>query len=128
MAWSVNEGGFSKRQGYFQKCRGRERGWFQRNSIQWITIVWLLEFVIIVQKLYQKLLLLLLLQLKLVSTVFIKVLYFRQMIALQKLWKMLFISSKKLFSFWKYSIFCISLLPSFSNCRPLLWRMIEDKS
>ena len=54
--------------------------------------------------------------------------FFHQMIALQKLWKMLFISSKKLFSFSRYSNFCISVLPSFSNCRPLLWRMMEDKS
>ena len=51
--------------------------------------------------------------LKLVSTIFIKFLFFHQMIALQKLWKMLFISSKKLFSFSRYSIFCISVLPSF---------------
>ena len=34
------------------------------------------------------------------------------MTALQKLWKMFFISSKKLFSFSKYSSFCISVLPS----------------
>ena len=45
---------------------------------------------------------------------------FHQMIALQKLWKMLFISSKKLFSFLKYSNFCISILPSFSSSQPLL--------
>ena len=49
-------------------------------------------------------------------------------IALQKLWKILFISSKKLFSFLRYSNFCFSLLLSFSTCRPLLWRMIKDKS
>ena len=61
--------------------------------------------------------------LKLVSTIFIKFLFFHQKIALQKLWKMLFISSKKLFSFSRYSIFCISVFPSFSTCRPLLWRM-----
>ena len=56
--------------------------------------------------------------------------YFHQifMIALQKLWKMLFISSKKLFSFSRYSNFCISVFSSFFTCRPLLWRMIEDKS
>ena len=35
--------------------------------------------------------------LKLVSAVFIKFLFFHQIIALQKLWKMLFISSKNLF-------------------------------
>ena len=51
---------------------------------------------------------------------FHQILIFQQTIALQKLWKMLFISSKKLFLFSKYSIFCISVLPSFSTCRPLL--------
>ena len=54
------------------------------------------------------------------SAIFIIFLYFHQMIALQKLWKMLFISSKKLFSFSRYSIFCISVLPSFSTSRPLV--------
>ena len=54
--------------------------------------------------------------LKLVSAIFIKFLFFHQMIAPQKLWKMLFISSKKLFPFSRYSIFCISVL-SFSTCR-----------
>ena len=63
-----------------------------------------------------------------VSAIFTKFLFFHQIIALQKLWKMLFISSKKLFSFSRYSIFCISVLPSFSTCRSLLWRMIKDKS
>ena len=43
--------------------------------------------------------------LKLVSTIFIKFLFFHQMIALQKLWKVLFISSKELFSFSRNSIF-----------------------
>ena len=51
---------------------------------------------------------------------FHQIFIFHQMIALQKLWKMLFISSKKLFSFSRYSIFCIFVLPSFSTCRPLL--------
>ena len=37
---------------------------------------------------------------------FIKFLFVHQMIALQKLWKMLFISPKKLFSFSRYSNFC----------------------
>ena len=50
--------------------------------------------------------------LKLVSAIFIKFLFFHQMIALQKLWKMLFISSKKLFSFSRYSFFYFcSFLP-----------------
>ena len=57
---------------------------------------------------------------KLVSAIFIKFLFFHQMIALQKLRKMLFISSKKLFSLLRYSIFCISVLPSLSTCQPLL--------
>ena len=52
------------------------------------------------------------------SAIFIKFSFFHQMIALQKLWKMLFISSKKLFSFPRYSNFCISVLP-FSACWPL---------
>ena len=50
--------------------------------------------------------------LKLVSSIFIKFLFFDQMIALKKLWKMLFISSKKVFSFSRYSnflYFCPSL-------------------
>ena len=62
---------------------------------------------------------------KLVSATFIKFLFLHQMIALQKLWKMLFISSKMLFSFLRCSIFCISVLPSFFTCQPLLWRMIK---
>ena len=53
------------------------------------------------------------LSLKLVSAIFIKFLFFHQMIALQKLWKMLFISLKKLFSFSRYSNFRISVLPFF---------------
>ena len=49
--------------------------------------------------------------------------------ALQKLWKKLFISSKKLFSFSRYSNLCISDLPSFPTCRPLLrgWSKINLK-
>ena len=39
--------------------------------------------------------------------------FFHEMIALQRLWKMLFISSKKLFSFSKYSNFRISILHFF---------------
>ena len=58
--------------------------------------------------------------LKLVSTIFYQIFISNQMIALQKLLKMLFISSKKLFSFSRYSIFCIFVFPSFSPCQPLL--------
>ena len=39
--------------------------------------------------------------------------FYHQMIALQKLWKMFFISSKELFSFSRYSIFCVSIFPFF---------------
>ena len=56
--------------------------------------------------------------LKLVSTIFYQF-FFHQMIALQKLWKMFFISSKKLFSFSRYSKVCISVFPSFSSSQPL---------
>ena len=49
----------------------------------------------------------------LVSAIFIKFVFFHQMIALQKLWKMLFISSKKLFSFSRYSIFVFLSFPLF---------------
>ena len=66
--------------------------------------------------------------LKLVSAIFYQIFISHQMIALQKLWKMFFISSKKLFSFLRYSNFCISTFPSFSPCQPLLLRLIEDKS
>ena len=52
--------------------------------------------------------------LKLVSAIFYQILIFHHMIVLQKLWKMFFISSKKLFSFLRYSNFCIFVFPSFS--------------
>ena len=58
--------------------------------------------------------------LKLVSAIFlIKFLFFHQMIALQKLWKMFFISSKKLFLFSRYSSFCIfsSSFPHFPDSK-----------
>ena len=50
---------------------------------------------------------------------FLSLYIFHQMIALQKLWKMFFIWSKKLFSFSRYSNFCIFVFPSFfpvSHC------------
>ena len=50
--------------------------------------------------------------LKLVSAIFYQIFISDQMIALQKLQKMLFISSKKLFSFARYSNFCIFVFPS----------------
>ena len=52
--------------------------------------------------------------LKLVSAVFIKFLFFQQMIALQKLWKVFFISSKKLLLFLRYSNF-YNFFPSFPH-------------
>ena len=51
--------------------------------------------------------------LKLLSAIFYQIFIFHQMIALQKLWKMFFISSRKLFSFLTYSNFCIFVFPSF---------------
>ena len=45
--------------------------------------------------------------LKLVSAIFIKCLFFYQMIAFKKLWKMFFVSSKKLFLFSRYWNFCV---------------------
>ena len=58
-------------------------------------------------------------RLKLVSAIFIKNFIFHQMIVLQKLWKMFLISSEKLFSFSRYSNFCISIFPCFSPSQPL---------
>ena len=57
--------------------------------------------------------------------VFIKFLFLHQMIALQKLWKMFFISSKKLFSFSRYSSFCnfSSSLPHFPDSKE--WMEVE---
>ena len=57
--------------------------------------------------------------LKLVSAIFYQIFISRLMNSLQKVWKMFFISSKKLFSFSRYSDFCISIFPSFppvSHC------------
>ena len=45
---------------------------------------------------------------------------FHQMIVLQKLWKMFFISSKKLFLFLRYLNFSIFVFLSFFPCQPLL--------
>ena len=54
--------------------------------------------------------------LKLVSAIFYQIFISHQMIAPQKIWKMFFISSKKLFSFLRYSCFCIFVFPPFSPC------------
>ena len=57
------------------------------------------------------------LSLKLVPAIFHQFFIFNQIIALQKLWKMFFISSKKLILFSRYSNFCISLfLIPVSHC------------
>ena len=58
--------------------------------------------------------------LTLASAIFIKFSIFHQTIALWKLCKMFFISSKKLFSFSRYSNFCISVFPFFSPYQPML--------
>ena len=58
--------------------------------------------------------------LKLVSAIFYQNFIYHQMIVLQKIWKMSFISSIKLFSFSRYLSFCIFVFPSFSPCQPLL--------
>ena len=53
------------------------------------------------------------------STIFYQIFVFHQMIALLKLWKMFFISTKKLFLFLRYLNFYIFVFPSFfpvSHC------------
>ena len=60
--------------------------------------------------------------LKLVSAIF-KIFIFHQMIALQKLWKTFFISSKKLFLFSRYSNFCIFTFPFFS-LSAIAWELV----
>ena len=66
--------------------------------------------------------------LKLVSDIVYQIFISHQLIALKKLWKMFFISSKKLYLFSRYSNFCFSFFRSFSPCQPLLQRLIEEKS
>ena len=56
--------------------------------------------------------------LKLVSAIFYQIFIFQQMIALEKLWKLFSISSKKLFSFSRYSNFCIPVSPLFLPVSP----------
>ena len=58
--------------------------------------------------------------LKHVSAILYQIFIYHQMIALQKLWKMFFISFKKLFLLSRYSDFCIFVFPSFAPCQPLL--------
>ena len=65
---------------------------------------------------------------KVVSPIFYQIFIFHQMISLSKLWKMFFISFKKLFSFSRYLGFCISVFHSFSPCQPLPQGLIKDKS
>ena len=48
------------------------------------------------------------------SAIFYQIFISYQMITLQKIWKMFFILSKNLFSFWRYSSFCIFVFRSFS--------------
>ena len=40
----------------------------------------------------------------------------------------IFVSPKKLFSFSRYSNFCIFIFPFFLPCQPLLWMLIHEKS
>ena len=58
--------------------------------------------------------------LKLASAIFYQICIFQQMTVLQKLWKMVFISTRKLISFSRYSKFLYFRLPLFfyhvSNC------------
>ena len=61
--------------------------------------------------------------LKLKSAIFL----YQQMIALKKLRKILFISSKSFFLFSRYSDFNISHMSSFSLFQPLLEKIIEIK-
>ena len=65
--------------------------------------------------------------LRVVSAIFYQIFIFYQMIALQKLWKMFLISSKKPFSLSRYSNFCISVFPSVYPCQLLLWRLIQHQ-
>ena len=51
---------------------------------------------------------------------FLSNLYFSLNDSPSKTMKIFFISSKKLFSFSRYSNFCISVFPFFSPCQPLL--------
>ena len=52
--------------------------------------------------------------LKFVPAIFYQIFIYHQMIAIQKIWKMFFISSNKLFSFSRYSGFCIFVFSFFS--------------
>ena len=65
---------------------------------------------------------------QLVFAVFDQAFIFHQMIALEELSKTFFISPKKLFSFSRYSSFCILVFLSFSPCQPLLQTIIQEKS
>ena len=65
-------------------------------------------------------------KLKLASAIFCQIFIFRQIIALQKLWKMFFISSKKVFSFLIYWIFC-NFFPPFPHFPDSKGQMGVDK-
>ena len=54
--------------------------------------------------------------LQLVATIFYQYFIFYQMTALQKLWKMFFISPKKLFLFSRYLNFCIFIFKVWWHC------------
>ena len=63
--------------------------------------------------------------LKFVPTIFYQIFIFHQMTALQKIWKMFFGSSKKLFSFWRYSNFCISVYPFFFSLSAIALEVVR---
>ena len=67
----------------------------------------------------------LILNLKLVSAIFIKSLFFHQMIALPKLWKMFFISSRKLFCSRDIQIFVFLSFPLFLPVGHCFWGWLK---
>ena len=83
-------------------------------------IIWLSDFMVSISRCEDLIVLHFYLpMLKLVSTIFYQICFFHQMIALQKISKMFFISSRKPFSFSRYSNFCIPSSPLFlpvSHC------------
>ena len=65
---------------------------------------------------------------KLVPTIFYQIFIFQWMIALLKLWKMFFISSKSLFCSWDIQIFVYLSFILLFPCQPLPQRLIQQKS
>ena len=92
------------------------------NSLLWktaISVAWRIRFSVffwVQDNSFRKTL-----KLKLMSAIFYQIFIFHQTIALQKLWKMVFILSKKLFSFSRCSRFCISVLLFFFPVSHCFW-------